>query len=89
MNMRSSALATDRRVQIGSRVHYRDEAEAQAEQITIVLESEADFTRSLISADSPLGRALVGRHIGERVKVRTPGGPRALCVLGVAPLASD
>jgi transcription elongation GreA/GreB family factor len=70
---------------VGSRVLYRDEAEGEVGQVAIVTDDEPDFRLGLVSEESPLGRALLGRRVGERVKARTPGGVRVLSVIGVEP----
>lgn len=41
---------------------------------------EAHFDDRRISSDSPLGRALLGRHVGEVVEVDAPGG-RYRCLI--------
>lgn len=41
---------------------------------TVVGPAEADPENGLISHESPIGRALVGRAVGESVEVETPGG---------------
>jgi transcription elongation GreA/GreB family factor len=69
-------------VRIGSRVRVQD-ADGE-DEFTLVPEHEADARAYRLSADSPLGRALIGRHVGERVRFRAPGG-----VMGVTVLAVD
>ena len=41
---------------------------------TLVSKDEADFSRGKISVDSPIGKALMGRSIGETVSVKVPAG---------------
>jgi transcription elongation factor GreA len=43
----------------------------------IVGELEADAKRGRISYNSPVGRALIGRRLGEEVEVVTPSGDRS------------
>ena len=43
---------------------------------TIVGSTEADLAQGKLSAQSPVGRALLGRSAGESVQVRTPRGAR-------------
>ncbi len=40
----------------------------------IVCEDEANFKEAKISLASPLARALIGKEIGEIIRVKTPGG---------------
>lgn len=42
----------------------------------IVGQTEADAKRGRISYSSPLGRALIGRKLGEEVEVATPSGDK-------------
>ncbi|HEY7753865.1 MAG TPA: transcription elongation factor GreA [Steroidobacteraceae bacterium] len=49
----------------------------------IVGDDEADIRRGLISINSPIARALIGRAIGDEVEVATPGGARSFEVLAV------
>ncbi len=41
---------------------------------TIVAENEADFKAGKISIDSPIGKGLVGRKVGDKVEVTVPAG---------------
>jgi transcription elongation factor GreA len=43
---------------------------------TLVGSTEADVKSGKISAESPVGQALMGSPVGEDVKVATPGGER-------------
>ena len=49
----------------------------------IVGDDEADIRRGLISINSPIARALIGRAPGEAVEVAAPGGSRRFEVLAV------
>lgn len=44
---------------------------------------EADIKSGSISIESPVGRALVGRRVGDEVKVKTPKGERELAIVSV------
>lgn len=41
---------------------------------TLVAENEADLKAGKISVDSPIGRALLGKKVGEKVDVQVPAG---------------
>lgn len=43
-------------------------------QYTLVSPNEADFKAGKISVESPIGKALMGREIGEVVEVEVPAG---------------
>ncbi len=49
----------------------------------IVGDDEADIRRGLISINSPIARALIGKAPGDEVEVATPGGARSFEVLAV------
>ncbi|MEX0735041.1 MAG: transcription elongation factor GreA [Steroidobacteraceae bacterium] len=49
----------------------------------IVGDDEADIRRGLISINSPIARALIGREPGDEVEVAAPGGTRSFEVLAV------
>jgi transcription elongation factor GreA len=44
---------------------------------------EADLKKHKISVQSPLGRALIGKTVGDTAEVTAPGGGKAYEVLGV------
>lgn len=51
---------------------------------TLVSEAEADVKQGKISITSPIGRALVGKEIGDVAVAQTPGGPMELEVLNIS-----
>lgn len=61
-------------VDIGCTVTIRDVEYGDQETYTIVGSTEVDPGNGRISFKSPIGRALMGRHIGDVVEVQTPGG---------------
>ncbi len=63
------------RVVFGATVHLIDEDDKKI-VYQIVGQTEADARVGRISYSSPLGRALIGRRIGEEVEVTTPSGDR-------------
>ncbi|MEI7590793.1 MAG: GreA/GreB family elongation factor, partial [Deltaproteobacteria bacterium] len=42
---------------------------------------ESDINKSKISVTSPIGRALIGKTIGDEVTVKTPGGTRKVDII--------
>jgi transcription elongation factor GreA len=50
--------------------------ENKKERYHIVGQTEADAKVGRISYNSPLGRALIGRQVGDDVEVTTPSGER-------------
>lgn len=69
------------RVGLGSRVTV--EVDDEAITYTIVGASESDPGAGRISSASPVGRALVGRDIGDVVTVRTPAGDRGYRIIEI------
>ena len=41
---------------------------------TLVAENEANLKQKKISIDSPIGKGLVGKAVGDIAEIRTPGG---------------
>jgi transcription elongation factor GreA len=70
------------RVGLGSRVTV--EAEDETVTYTIVGASDSDPAAGRISSSSPVGRALVGRDVGETIAIRTPAGERHYRIVEVA-----
>jgi transcription elongation factor GreA len=68
-------------VRIGSLVSIRDD-DGEAE-FRIVEAHEADAIAERVSAESPLGRALLGRRVGDLVRFRAPAGVLAVTVVDV------
>ena len=63
------------KVVFGATVHLLDEDDKPV-KYQIVGEVEADAKLGRISYSSPLGRALIGRRVGDEVEVATPSGDR-------------
>jgi transcription elongation factor GreA len=58
---------------MGSTVVIRENG-TPMETYTIVGSAEANPREGLISDESPLGKALIGRSAGEDIEIETPGG---------------
>ena len=69
-------------VKMGSRVTVLG-ADGDEEVYTIVGSAEANPRRGLISHDSPVGRALFGRKVGDSVTTVAPGGSFALRITAI------
>jgi len=64
------------KVVFGATVTLTDEDDKTV-RYQLVGQTEADARVGRISYNSPLGRALIGRHVGEEVEVSTPSGDRS------------
>lgn len=71
------------KVGLGSRVLLRNQ-DGKLEQFVIVGSAEADPIDGKISNESPVGRALLGRKMGEEVEVPTPAGVLMLVIMEVS-----
>ena len=67
------------RVQIGGHVILLNQS-GDEEQYTIVGSAEADPSRGRISNESPVGKALLNKKVGEEVQVKTPAGTVTLTI---------
>jgi transcription elongation factor GreA len=73
---------TNDKVALGARVTVVEEG-LDPETYTIVGSAEANPGDGRISNESPLGRALLGHSIGDRVTFNTPGGPVEMEILQI------
>lgn len=62
------------RVFILSTVKIKNVSNGMEMQYTLVAESEADLKAKKISVDSPIGKGLLGKSVGEIADVQTPNG---------------
>ena len=65
-------------VGIGSYVTVVERGERDDEIFQIVGSAEADPTKGRISNESPVGRALLGKRVGDEVQIKIPDGIRYL-----------
>jgi len=70
-------------VRFGATVKLADEETDEEISYQLVGEFEADIQARKISIQSPLGKALIGREVGDSVEVTTPNGVRYFEVVGV------
>ena len=61
-------------VRIGSHITVKEVGGDDDEQFNIVGAAEADPMNGKISNESPLGKELLGKHIGDEVEIDAPGG---------------
>jgi transcription elongation factor GreA len=61
-------------VSLGRTVMVREDGTDSEESYTIVGSVEADPTSGRISNSSPIGKALLGKRVGQKATVQTPGG---------------
>jgi transcription elongation factor GreA len=71
------------KVVFGCTVTLVDTDSDEKQTYTIVGEDEADIKSGLISITAPVARAMIGREVGDAVRVKTPKGMRELEVVAV------
>lgn len=64
------------RAAYGSTVRLYDLNKSEETEYKLVTAEEADVGKGLISTSSPIGRALLGKKVGDEVKVATPAGTK-------------
>ena len=64
------------RIAFGSTVMLYDVDRGTEVEYRLVTSEEADVSKGLISTTSPIGRGLMGKKVGDSVKVTTPNGVR-------------
>ncbi len=69
---------------MGSVVSLRDVDYDDEITYTLVGDYEADPANDKISVSSPVGRALMGHGVGDKVEVETPGGKSCFEVIAVS-----
>jgi transcription elongation factor GreA len=72
---------TNDRVVFGSMVKVEDIKTGKDTLYQLVGPFESDINQNKISVTSPIGKALIGKNIGDQVKVNTPGGIRELEII--------
>jgi len=70
-------------VSLGKTVSFIEIPDGDKETYTIVGSAEADPVEGLISNDSPIARSLIGRKVGDQVKVLTPGGEMDVKIVSI------
>jgi transcription elongation factor GreA len=73
-------IPTDR-VGLGSRVVVLDLKKDEQFTYLLVTSEEADAPTGKISTGSPIGRSLLGKEVGDTVKLQVPGGAKELEIL--------
>jgi transcription elongation factor GreB len=64
-------------------VTIMDQSDKTSERYRLVGPDEIEASKNLISVDSPMSQALLGKSIGEEIIVRTPSGERHLKITNI------
>ena len=78
-----SKLSADT-VQLLSKVEVENLANKMKMKFQVVGESEADFSKGLQSASTPIGKALIGHAKGEVVEAKVPNGIMKFKILDIS-----
>jgi transcription elongation factor GreA len=68
-------------VGLGSTVVVLDLTKDEERTYKIVTSEETDANNGLISTSSPIGKGLLGKQVGDEVKIAIPGGVRTMEIL--------
>ena len=69
------------RVGLGSTVVVLDLVKDEEIRYKLVTSEDVDVSKGLISTSSPIGRGLLGRQVGDSVKIQIPSGIREMEVV--------
>ncbi len=68
---------------LGTRVTVIEQGFSDRETFQLVGKAEADPAQGKISNESPLGQALLGKRVGDTVRVTAPGGETVFRIVAV------
>jgi transcription elongation factor GreA len=74
------------KVGLYSKLRLNDADSGDEVRYHLVTSEEADFDKGLISINSPIGRALMGREEGAEVRVEVPSGTRTFEIVELTTL---
>jgi transcription elongation factor GreA len=69
------------RVGLGSTVTVLDITKDEKVKYKLVTSEDVDVAKGLISTSSPIGRGLLGKQVGDSVRIQIPGGVREMEIM--------
>ncbi len=78
-----STIQAAPKIVFGATVVLEDAESGETATYQIVGEDEADIKQNLISVNSPIARALIGKEEGDEAVVQAPGGERSYEIVEV------
>ena len=78
-----AGMATDKIV-FGARVTIEDIDTCEGKSYQLVGPLESDISENKISVTSPLGKALIGKKIGDAINVNAPGGLKKFEIVDIS-----
>src|SRR5689334_3500095 len=77
------------RVAFGSRVKVFDSSKDAELEFKLVTSEETDVAKGFISTTSPIGKALMGKKVGDTALVVTPNGRREMEILNLTTIHEE
>ena len=84
--IKESEIVTDR-VSVGSTVTLRDQDGGDVRIYTLVGSAEADPIKARLSNESPVGQAILGKRVGDVVRVNVPVGALNYEILAIGKMS--
>jgi transcription elongation factor GreA len=76
--------APPERVVFGSTVALENQDTGEEVRYRLVGPFESDLASGTISVTSPIGRAIIGKEVGDEVQVRAPGGVKRFEIIDIS-----
>jgi transcription elongation factor GreA len=76
--------APPERVVFGSTVALENQDTGEQARYRLVGPFESDLASGTISVTSPIGRAIIGKEVGDEVQVRAPGGVKRFEIIDIS-----
>lgn len=70
-------------VDFGATVYLVDEDTDKETHYQLLSEFEADIEKNIISIDSPIGKSLLGKKVGDSVEIKAPSGTKIFEILDI------
>ncbi|MBV9083578.1 MAG: transcription elongation factor GreA [Acidobacteriaceae bacterium] len=77
------------RVGLGSQVVVLDLNKDEEQTYNLVTSEEADVANGKISTSSPIGRGLLGKRVGDTVKINIPDGVREMEIISLTTIHGE
>ncbi|MDA9886115.1 transcription elongation factor GreA [Flavobacteriaceae bacterium] len=74
----------DSKVLVLSTVEVKNKANGMQMTYTLVAQSEADLASGKISVDSPIGKGMLGKEVGDIAEIQVPNGTIELEIISIS-----
>lgn len=74
----------DSKVLILSKVKLKNLQNGSTVEYMLVAQNEADLKSGKISVDSPIGKGLLGKEVGDKAEIKVPNGTMKFEILGIS-----